>query len=169
MPSPFGTSILPALDAIRAIGGNLGLRPFTVTIKVRTWLGGTRPGLGQRSDVDTVLTNLSGANAQPVMVRYLTTREIAASGGKYRDRDLNVGPMTPAYAATVLILPAGGFSDSQIDPAPVTNAVELFYLVKGPGYPPSANAASGIIHDKIAEEVTALHYSLVLRSTGRTP
>ena len=30
-----GQALLPALDAIRAIGGKLGLRPFTVTVRQR--------------------------------------------------------------------------------------------------------------------------------------
>lgn len=168
MPSPFGTSILPALDAIRGIGGALGLRPFVVTVRVRTWTGGTRPGLGQKTDVDTVLTNMSGANAQPIMVRYVTNREVIASGGKYRDRDLKVGPITPNYVATGP-LAAGGFTSQQIDPPPVISAQEIQYLVQAPDFPASINSAGGMIFDKIAEERTQLHFYLVLRNSGRQP
>ena len=44
-----------AMDEVRGIAGELGLRPFTVTLRVRTWTG-ERPNIGTKVDNDTVLT-----------------------------------------------------------------------------------------------------------------
>ena len=162
MPTPptLATALLPALDTIRSIRGQLGLNPFTVTVLMRQW-SGERPGVGSSLDTTTVLQNAG----QPVMVKQLSARDIVASGGLYRDRDMRVGPMTPSYAAT-FVQPAGGYTDATLDP-PVVQGIggtEIFWLVSGPGMP-----AGGVYCEKVGEEATALHFSVILRATGRTP
>ena len=154
------TALLPALDTIRGIRGQLGLNPFTVTVVVRQW-GGERPGDGSSIDTTTVLTNAAG---QPVMVKQVSARDIVASGGKYRDRDMRVGPMTPSYAAT-FVQAAGGYTDATLD-APVVDgigATEILWNVSGPGMP-----AGGVWCKKVDEEATSLHYYCVIRATGET-
>jgi hypothetical protein len=155
--------ILPALDMVRAVGGVIGLRPFTTKVLVRTWTG-ARVGQGTKNDVTTTLYNqfIDGSH-QPLLVKQLTDKEIIASGGLYRDRDLRVGPITPSYAASLGLL-AGGFGDSTIGPQPTTSPTEIFWNVSGPGMAPG-----GAWCDKIGETVTALHYEVVLRADGRQP
>src|ERR1700730_9731962 len=114
----FVPTILPALDQVRAIGGLLGLRVYTVFVRRRQW-SGNRVGLGTSVDnnggPDIQLTDgTPPIGPQPVRVRNVSNKDITASGGPYRDRDLKVEPLTPAYLAT--IFPAGGFGDSTIDP-----------------------------------------------------
>lgn len=162
---PFVPDVLPALDVVRGVGGLLGLRVFTVKIKVRTW-NGERPGVGtQFTDVDTLLTNqLPGGGTTPIRVKMMTQKDIIASGGQYRDRDMRVGPITPQYAAS-LGLTAGGFLDATLDPQPTTQyqrAVERFIIVTGPGTPPN-----GVVCSKLGEEATSLHFYLILRATGQ--
>ena len=154
--------ILGPLDLVRGVGGMLGLRIFTVKIRVRTWPNGDRIGLGNSVIVDTQLFNASTLGPQPVMVRPVSRKEILASGGLYTDRDVRVGPMTPNYVESV-IQAAGGYSDATIDPTPTRVPTEIFWLVAGEGWPAPFGFA-----DKISEEATALHYKVVLRSTGRT-
>ena len=164
MPLPNLPSItLWATDAMRAVAGAAGLRPFTVKVRIRTW-SGARPGVGARSDTDITLTNqFVDGSAQNVRVRQLSSKDIIASGGRYRDRDLRVGPMSPSYAAT-FTMAAGGFGDASIDTAPTNTATEIFWNVQGPGMP-----AGGEWHSKVGEEATELHYYLILRASGRQP
>lgn len=159
------STILPALDAIRGIGGILGLRPFTVTLRVRQWSGASL-GKGTKVDVDTVLTNITavpGGAPVNIKARFLTTREVSASGGLYRDRDVRIGRMTPAFAAAYN-LPAGGYGDSTLDPQFSGTPTEIFWKVAGPGMAPGGSWCS-----RIAEEASALHYSIIVRADGKTP
>lgn len=167
----FASELLSDLDEIRTEGGELGLRPFLVTIRRRVWTG-IRPGLGAKDYVDTILANYTPyGSSQPVMVRQLTRAEVFASGGAYASRDLKVGPMTPAYAASILNV-AGGVDDSILNPAvtsgPQGGATQLIWIVSSPsgtyGIP-----AGGVVCELKGEEATAFHYYCVLRSTGRAP
>jgi len=160
----FRDAILPALDQVRSIGGLLGLRRFVVTVHVRTW-SGERPGVGTTIDRSVILTNQGpgAATTAPVQVNQLSAKDIIASGGLYRDRDMKVGPMTPTYAATNS-LNAGGFDDSTLDVPTTSSPTEIFWNITGDGMP-----AGGVWCDKIGEEATALHYYVILRATGRQP
>lgn len=164
MTPPLVPSILPSLDAIRAIPGSLGLRPWTVKVRVRTWSGST-VGAGTKSDVDTTLTCQSAlGGTQNIKVRQLTTREIVSSAGLYRDKDIVVGPITPSYAAAYS-LAAGGFGDATVDPAIGTSPTEVFWNVSGPASP-----TGGAWCTKIGEtDVTAMHYCIVLRASAAVP
>jgi hypothetical protein len=151
--------VLVALDACRAIRGVLGLNPFTVTVRVRTWTG-ARPGLGTKTDKTTTLTvGVPPLGPQPCTVREVTNQEIITSGGLYRARDLKIGPLTPSYMAG--ILPAGGWGDGTVDAPVQGSAAEVFWNVAGPGMP-----AGGAWCKKIRESVTALHYEVFVRATG---
>lgn len=149
------------LDEIRSIGGELGLRNYVVSVRIRTWSSG-RQGLGIPTSITTQMVNAGG---QPIMVRQVSRTEAIASGGLYTNRDLRVGPITPAYAAQFGLL-AGGFVDSTIDPAQSVSPfpVDVQWIVTGTAIP-----TTGVVYDKIGEESTALHYYLILRATGRAP
>jgi hypothetical protein len=166
---PVVPPILPALDAIRGIGGILGLRSFKVVVRKRVWQYG-RPGApgAVKTDTDVVLTNQDANGVlQPVRVRQLTRSEVFSSGGQYASRDLRVGPMTPTFLANAFSA-AAGFDDTALNPVPSGSPVELIWIVSSPtgthGIPPS-----GIICELKGEEATSLHYYGILRSTGRAP
>jgi hypothetical protein len=158
----FQQTILSDLDEIRGIAGELGLRPYTVTVQLLTY-SGLRVGLGTKTagPVLTLQNISSGPFPQPVRVRQLTRKEIVASGGLYTDRDFKVGPMTPAYGAYVNQF-AGGNTDAQLDPEATIYPTEVIWAMTGPGLP-----AGGATCAKIGEEATALHYFLFLRQSGR--
>jgi hypothetical protein len=160
LPS-FQQTILSDLDEIRGIAGELGLRPYTVTVQLLTY-SGLRAGLGTKT-AGPVLTlfHTMGPNAQPVRVRQLSRKEIIASGGLYTDRDFKVGPMTPAYGAYVNQF-AGGNTDAQLDPEATIYPTEVIWAMSGPGLP-----AGGATFSKVGEEATALHYFIFLRQSGR--
>ena len=152
-------ALLPVLDTIRSIAGipAIGIRPYTVKIRVRVW-SGSRPGVGSYQDTDTVLSNtitLSGVlTTVPVRVRPVSTKDVIASGGLYTDHDFRVGPMTPQFAT-------GGYTGAQLDPVPTGAATEIIWLMSGPDIP------SNSVFAKIGEEGTALHYYVTLRQQGQ--
>lgn len=169
MGDTFGEDILPGLDALRAIGGALAVRPFTVKVRRRVW-SSVRPGMPGASKVDTdvTLTNLGADGvAYPVRVRQVSRSEALSSGGLYTNRDLKVGPVSPVFAASAFGL-AGGFDDHAIDPTPTGQAVEMIWIVQASrgtfGIP-----ASGAVFDKIGEESTWGHFHVYLRQAGRAP
>lgn len=157
-------TIKPALDAVRAIGGTQAflVHTWTATIRVRTWTG-ERPGIGTFTDVDTQLFNASvTGELAPVRVKQLTTKDIISSGDLYRDRDMRIGPITPDFAASYL--PAGGYTDSTIETDVTTSAVEVFWNISGRGMPTGGEWCS-----KVSEDVSELHYYVVVRATGKQP
>jgi hypothetical protein len=195
---PLVPTILPALDAIRSIGGILGLRPFTVTVRRRVWTGFTPGAPGStKTDTDTVLVNQApDGTLQPVLVRQVTRKEIFASGGQLTSRDWKVGPMTPVYAASLGLL-AGGIDDTTLDPMPTPTqtyqassqlglaqpglfrlggvvassaiAVEMIWILSTNDGGTHGLPAGGAVCEKTGEEATALHYYVYLRQTGRPP
>lgn len=165
MPLPNLPSItLPPTDALRALAGALGLRPYTVMVRIRTW-SGERPGIGSRLDVNTVLTNtyLDGT-LQNIRVKQVSRRDIIASGGLYADQDLHVGPITPPYPAGIFGA-AGGFNDPNFDPVTQNSATEVFWNMTGPGLPTNV----GAWFKKQGEEATAQHYYIILRKSAVVP
>jgi hypothetical protein len=166
----FVPTILPALDALRGIGGLLGLRVFTVTVRRRVWTG-SRPGLPgtTKTDTDTVLYNQAAdGSLQHVRVRQVTRREVMSSGGQLADRDLRVGPMTPSYAAA-LGLAAGGFTDATVNPAPTANATEMIWILTANDGQSHGLPAAGVVCELRGQESTPLHLIVFLRATGRQP
>jgi hypothetical protein len=151
----FREDIQPDLDDLRGIPNDLGLRQFTVTITVRQWTG-ERVGVGTRTQTSAILSTSHGQ--APVKVVQVTQKEILASGGLYADRDLKVGPMTPAY-------PGGGVPIGVLDPLVPPQAQEIFWNVAGPGLP-----SGGSFCDKINTYADAnLHEYVILRASGRKP
>lgn len=155
------SDIMQGLDDIRGIGGELGLRPYKVSFLVRSW-SGVRPNDGISTDAPPVVLT-TGNGCQSVIVKQVSAKEIVASGGLYRDRDLKVGPLTPPYVAS-LDLPAGGFADATLDPVPTGAPVEVFWNVQGPDMPPG-----GSWFERLYAERTALHHFFILRATGQRP
>ena len=152
--------ILPALDAIRCVDGILGLRAYTVTLRVRTW-SGERPGLGTFTDTTTAIVNtFVDGTTYPINVYPMTRRDALASGGRYVTGDLRCGPSTPAYV-NAITGQTGGFTDAQLDPAVSSTSTELFWLVTGPAL------AANTVCEKVGEEASATDYFFILRPTGR--
>jgi hypothetical protein len=140
------------LQTIRGIQGTFGLRPNSVSVVTRTWASG-RVGKGTFDDgVPLVLTPTP-------MVREVSTREVASSGGRFETGDLRVGPITPAYPGP----PPGGYTTAQVAPevTPDQKGVEVIYLVTG--------SDAGEYSRISLNSDFALHYTLTLRRSNRTP
>lgn len=157
--------LLSDLDDCRAIRGEVGLIPFKVFVRIREW-SGERQGDGSefRDGPDLQITVGKGKDKQPVRVRMTTNKDIIASGGIYRDRDLRVGPITPDYGPDSTGA-SGGFGQALLDPSPKGDTTtEIFWRVEGGDMAPG-----GSWYEKIGQETTALHTYVMLRSTGTKP
>lgn len=153
----FASDILPDLDVVRGIAGDLGLHPFAVYLRVNTWSGdGTdlRPGLGTLTSTTTRL--FVDGNQNP-KVKNLSNEDAMLSAGQYSNQDIRVGPLTPPFLA-------GGVAYSSLDPD-VAAGTEFFFKIVGPGQP-----ATGEWFKRIRDEAdSALHIYVILRSLGSTP
>ncbi len=112
------------LQIFRAIADRLrplaaDIRTVTVSVRTRTWSGG-RVGNGTASNVDVALPTY-------LKVEQLSSKEVASSGGRYRDGAVRIGPITPRYTA---LGTTGGFTVAQLRPT-VTSAQEVVYLLAG--------------------------------------
>lgn len=151
-------ALLPALDTIRT----LAPRVYSVTLRKRVW-SGERPGAGQSYSTDLAIVNMAtDGTTAPALVHQVSRQDIIASGGRYQAGDWKVGPMTPAFQATIFNF-SGGYTDSQLDPPPPFTpiATELFWLMNGPAQPTNAIMA------KAGEQATAFHFFVFLRSQGQ--
>ncbi len=152
--SALSEQLKASLDRVRAIPGILGLRPYTVSVRVRTWTG-ERAGLGTKSDSDTSLTVFDGYQPR---VRQLTEKDVVASGGLYSDQDFEV-MITPAYVGACGI---GGYLTTVFDPATGSNPMEVFFNIKGPGLP-----TTGGWYKKFSQDVSSvLTNTFILRKTA---
>lgn len=143
--------LLPQIEALRGIPGQLGFRPYTsVVLRTRTW-SGAEPGDGTHTDSNLALT----AGGQPAKVRQISAREVQASGGRYTDADFIVGPLTPAFSG-------GGYTPAQLAPGSTLRAVERHVVLTGPGETASEWLIVGDQKDR------ALRYTLTIRRTERT-
>ena len=170
-------AILPALDAVRAVRGLLGLNPFRVFIRIREWSG---PIVGEGQYVDNagnggkdfeITVGQPPIGPRPCKVVFVSTKDIIASGGLYRDRDMRVGPFTPPYGISpkaccaVGFMASGGISDTQVDPKQYGDAAtQVFWRVTGP-----TMGRGGAYMTRIELSATALHTTMVLRANGVQP
>jgi hypothetical protein len=149
--------LLPVFGTVRSIPGSLGLCPFRVEVVVRGYTGG-RPGVGTLSETATTILE-RGQNPD---VEQVSTREILASGGVYRDQDLRIGPLTPPWTDPVDGT-TGGTALSMLDPTPPAGS-SVYYRLRGPGLP-----AQGSLYKKVEAHVTdPTGYTIVIRKTGET-
>lgn len=114
---------LPTLDAARGLLGAFGLRPFRVSVLVRTW-SGRRAGEGTSTDAYTPLK----VGSNDPKVRQVDPRDVVASGGDLTTSMFDIGPMTPEFEG-------GGTTYASIDPPVTGSATEVFFVVWGPGLP----------------------------------
>lgn len=149
--------LLPALDSIRGIPDTLGLRLYSVSIRVRTW-SGSRPGVDSSTSTDANQYFYVDAGTHRPRVQQVTQRDIIASGGVYQDQDVKVGPITPPYTG-------GGVDITAFDPNMTASPVEVFFKIEGPGM-----ATGGSWYRKVGQDCSKpLAYYFTLRRVAETP
>ena len=128
--------LLPLIDSLRAIPGDLGFRPYQVWVRKTTW-SGERPGLGAVSVTDTRLL-VGGQNPK---VRQVKSKDVVAGQLEMISGQWDIGPLTPPF-------PGGGVSLAILDPESSTTPTTTLFLLKGPGMPPD-----GLLCQRISEDV----------------
>lgn len=116
------TAMLRVGNVVRTIASKPGLDvwPTTVKVRTRTWTAGRRGREGGFTDVDVLITPTP-------MARWVTSREIRASAGRYTVGDVIVEHITPAHAAN----PGIGYTQDQLQPVAPANGVETIYVLEG--------------------------------------
>lgn len=138
----FADDLKPVLHTIRAIPGNLGLRPHQVSIIVKSYTG-THTGEGDEVIIETAITEGSG---QPPKVRWLKDDEIAV--GNLDSGTIEVGPITPEFST-------GGLDISVIDGSSEATGETRYLKIVGPKHP---NGAYYAIKEVRADR--AMHFKL---------
>jgi hypothetical protein len=146
------SDLLGTLDTARALLDDVGLRPYTVTLRVVTWEG-SRPGQGASSYVDTPITVAGGRRPKVVSV----SDEDAVAGGLLTTTTYEVRNITPAYDG-------GGFAAHTLDPATKTNPTQVFYILQGPGMPDA-----GMMCKKVGDKFDRVFgYTVVIETLGKS-
>ncbi len=136
-------TLKPILYSVRAIPGQLGLRPYSVAVLATTYSGANTG----RGDSITELTAITEADGQPPKVRQLNTEELALGGlGK---GSLRIGPITPGHTG-------GGTPIETLKPSLLAGQT-LHVIVTGPEYP---NGSKFLLKD--IETDRALHFTLTV-------
>jgi hypothetical protein len=103
--------VLPVITAGWGIVATLGFSPYTLTVRTRTWTGGTGGAevrAGTYADSDLVISPNFEA------------KETGGGGG------LEIGPITPQHVG-------GGYTPEELNPLPAAAAGgEILYVVDGP-------------------------------------
>lgn len=147
----FRDALLPAIDSLRGLPGILGLRLYTVKVRVVT-SSGDRPGQGSKTVVDTPITVKGGYAPKVVQI---VDQDVVA-GGVYTKTKYEIRGIVPSY-------PGGGTPTSTLDPAQTTSPTEVFYVITGPGTPPT-----GHLCKKIADKFDkAFGYTITVETLGK--
>lgn len=112
--------LLPTVEDLHGIAGELGFRQYQVFVRV-TKFTGARPGIGASSSTTTRLL----VNRQNPKVREVSSSDRVAGNNAMTSGEYEIGPLTPGY------VPQGVFS-----PESDGQATQVHYILKGPGFPP---------------------------------
>lgn len=115
--------LLPLIDNLRGIPGELGFRPFEVWVRKTTY-SGPRVGIGASTVVETKLL-VGGKNPK---VRQITKKDVVAGSQEYAATHYEIGPLTPAF-------PGGGVDHDVTNPEKTATPTTVMFVLKGPGLP----------------------------------
>ena len=129
----------PVIDSIRAIPGQLGLRPNRVFLVEGSWSGDYTGELNEVRDTTELLVG-----DQPPKVRRLNDEQLAV--GELAEGAIEVGPVTPSYTG-------GGVSVADLIGSALTNGETLILRLVGP---------EGTTHYRITKRFfdRAMHYKI---------
>lgn len=128
--------LLPLIDGLRAIPGELGFRPYQVWVRVTTYAG-PRPGSGVVSVSETRLL-VGGQNPK---VRSKKSKDVVAGTSEFQEAVYEIGPLTPEF-------PGGGYSSDVLNPEKTSTPTTILYRLLGPGTP-----STGLLCRRIDDDV----------------
>lgn len=154
----FRDNFLPTYDKIRnTITNQFGLRQYDVSVRIVKWTG-SRPGLGTPDIQDIQITANKSSNLRP-KVQLVSSREIALSGGKYRDGDFKVSSIIPKINEDT------GYDPSEIALTPQKGA-EVYFRLKGPGMHNPDGDWFDLVEVNFSKN---FEYQFILRKSAKTP
>lgn len=143
----FRDDLLPDIDSIRGIPGEMGVHRYQVWVRKVTWAG-ERFGQGSKN---LEITRLLVGGQDP-HVEERRSADVVGGADDLQTIEFDIGPLTPNYPAI-----------STLDPAQDGQPTEITYLVKGPGLP-----EGGLICSKVSDSLgKPLRNMLRVKSTGR--
>jgi hypothetical protein len=119
-------SLKPLVWAIRAIPGQLGIRPYTVEVVTVAYAGAE---LGEGALTESRMT-VTEYGSYPPRVRNLSSEEIALAG--YDKATWEIGPITPDFTG-------GGTALSVLTQSGIGANTEPHIVMTGPEFPNGAN------------------------------
>lgn len=143
--------LLPVVDALKAIPGELGFRPFQVWVRTTTYAG-PRVGVGARSVTETQLL-VGGQNPK---VREVKSKDVVAGTPELMDATFDIGPLTPEFAG-------GGVAESTVNPEKTGTPTTILFRLVGPGLPDD-----GLLCQRISDDLDRpLRHMIRVKSVAR--
>jgi hypothetical protein len=151
--------ILRAADRGRRAAAAVGVRPFTVTVRIERYSGSIGHGVTLQSTSSVVtldpapkVVQLGGEQA----MFYGAGELLAESTGESRVTVYRIGPITPAFTG-------GGYTMAQLLPVPADDHERAVVLLTGPGFAAGGEPFKVIEHD--ASDATEIY--LVVKRVPR--
>lgn len=143
--------LLPLIDTLRAIPGDLGFRPYQVWVRTTTYAG-PRVGVGAKTVTETRLL----VGGQDPKVREVRRKDVFAGTPESVNAEYDIGPLTPEFAG-------GGVSESTINPEKTSTPTTVTFLLKGPGLP-----TEGLLCQRVGDHLDRpLRMVIRVQSMGR--
>lgn len=144
--------LLPDVDDIRGIRGEMGLTRFRVFVQTQAWTGG-RPGVGK---LTATVEKEMLVGGYPPKVRQILGKDVVAGQQEWKNQHLQIGPVTPEFYDN------GGVSPGQEDPQLVAGQT-IVYRITGPNLPPNGGLYARVVSD----ESKPFRYMITVRSISR--
>lgn len=145
--------LLPDVDDIRAIPGEMGLHRFAVYVRRTEW-SGTRVGHGTKSVTETRL--LVGGQNPHVREVGRGKEDVVAGTPELASVTYEIGPLTPEFAG-------GGTDPDVINPEKSALPGTTLYRLTGPGLP-----TNGVLCRRTDDDTTTpFRYMVRVRTIGR--
>ncbi len=148
--------LLPAIQGIRNIAVDLGVRRYQVWLRLVTTTG-SRVGAGTRADETTVDTYLG-----KVKLKQPSSKDIVA-GTEMSEGLFELGPFTPEHNGSLGWTDTKALSPADLSPGQTGTPTSIYYLIKGPGLP-----TDGILCSRVKDDLSKpFHYTVWVKNTGR--
>lgn len=128
--------LLPLVDELKAIPGELGFRPYQVWVRT-VESAGSRSGIGARTLSETRLL----VGGQDPKVREVKREDVTAGNKAHLEAEYDIGPLTPEFAG-------GGVAEDTINPQQTGTPAQVFFVLKGPGLP-----TSGLLCRRVSDKM----------------
>lgn len=155
--------LLPVVDVIRGVAGDLALdqRTTQITVRTRVWSGG-KVKLGNKTDTNLVLP-------QRYTCRIMSAGQAErtfGSGGVYTPGQWVYAAVTPPFPANPPFTAGSGYTLAQLLPDATDLATEIHYVLSSNGRP---SGIDGVFRRAGVQTHRAYRIILFLERTNQSP